>query len=169
MTSDTSNASPSGILRILASGEPRDLRTLQGKLTFVGPQKKSVPGLVFTTFYHTARMDWFPPVAARGPDPSDDDFSAWHFTMTPEEMKSSVTSLARHDEALRHSSSSPSPFLSLAMALKESRLGEHAFEATLDPAGANIVLDAIDGSLSQANGLAKTVMELYRQIVFAER
>jgi hypothetical protein len=164
--SDITNGSPLNVLEALKSGEPRDLRTLQGKLTLVGSQKKSVPSLVFTTFHHIARMDWFPPTKAGGPNYVGNDSIAWHFTTTPEEVKAIVSSLAALGEVFRRSESPPSPHLSLAMALRASRLGDLAFEAALDAGDSKAVFDAIRGSLDQTNGLARTVMGLHRQSVF---
>lgn len=166
MTAGITNGSPLRVLETLASGEPRDLRTLQGKLTFVGSQKKSVPSLVFTTFYHLARMDWFLQSKTGGPNYADNDSIAWHFTTTPEEMKSIVSSLTALGDVFRRSEPPPSPHLSVAMSLMESRLGDLAFEATLDRENSKPVFDTIRGNLDQTNGLARTVMDLHRSSVF---
>jgi hypothetical protein len=162
--SENSNGSPLTVLKTLSGGEARDLRTLQGRLTFVGSQKKSVPSLVFTTFHHLARMDWF--LAPKtGPKQADDDSLVWHFTTTPDEMKSIVDSLARLGEVFRDSGPPP-PRLSFAMALKESRLGDLAFEATLDTEGSKAVFDAIRENLDSTNGFGRAVMDLHRPSIF---
>lgn len=158
---EISNGSPIEVLKVLAGGEPRDLRTLQGKLTFTGARKKSVPSLVFTTFHHLPRMDWFPSA-----DDGGSDSVVWHFATTPEEMMSAVASLARLDGALQRAAPA---HLSLALALKESRLGDLAFATTLDRDAAKAAFDAIQGSLDRTNGLARAVMQLHRQAVFGPR
>lgn|SRR5262249_4685817 len=164
--SDITNGGPLRVLKNLASGEPRDLRTLQGKLTFVGSQKKSVPSLVFTTFHHLARMDWFLPSRAGGPNHAGKDFFVWHFTLIPEEMKSIVSSLAALGDVFWRSEPPSSPHLSVAASLRESRLGDLAFEAPLDRENSKVVFDAIRGNLDQTNGLARMVMDLHRPSVF---
>jgi hypothetical protein len=152
-------------LEFLAHGTPTDLRTLQFKITYVGPQSKPVPTIVFTSFYHLIQMDKFLPLRRPGLHYGNDDVLVWNFTVTPEEMQQIALSLnglqALHDfQAMNES------FISLVAVLKDSRLGECAFEAILDRQNAQQVMSAIRSGMNADNGLAHTILDLHWSMVF---
>ena len=156
-----------GQLDTLTQGTAKDLRTLQVKLTYVGPQTKPVPTVVFTTFHHIIRMDWFLPLRRTDLHYDNDDIAVWNFTVTPGEMKQVVTMLAGL-ETLQAPHETEAPFLSLMLVLQDSRLGEVAIEAVLDQDGAEVVTRAIRDALDENNGLGRNVVDLQRQVVFPQ-
>jgi hypothetical protein len=152
-------------VEFLAHGTARDLRTLQFKITYVGSQSKPVPTIVFTSFYHLVQMDWFLPLRRPGLHYANDDVLVWNFTVTPEEMKQIALNLNAL-RALHQIQTMNESFISLAGVLKDSRLGEHAFEAVLDRQNAQQVMSAIRSGVNAANGLAHTILDLHLSIVF---
>ena len=150
---------------LLYQGTARDLRTMQVKLTYVGPQTKPVPTVVLNTFYHLIRMDWFSPLRKSNLHYDNDEISVCNFTVTPEEMKKVVTAL-RQVKALREPDETKLPYLSLMIVMYESRLGQFASEIVLNRKGAESVSSAIRDSLDVDNGLGRKVMDLQSQIIY---
>ena len=149
---------------LLSQGTPRDLRTLQVKLTYVGVQTKAVPSVVFTTFYHLVQMAWFLPLGSANLNYANDETSLWNFTVTPEEMKSISIRLAR-EECLGSAAAVPMPYLSLMLALRDSRLGEAAVEIILDMDCADGVARAIYDALDDDNGVGRSVIDSLQQLL----
>lgn len=141
----------------LASATERDVWTAQVKLTFVGTQSKPVPSLAFTTFHHMLDMSWFLPLRRPGLHYENDEFDIWNFSVSPHEMRSALTHLPRAD-----SISETMPFVSLGVALRRSRLGECGVEVLLGPAATDATVSVIAREMDETNGLARTVLELYR-------
>lgn len=151
-------------LEVLAGGTARDLRTLQVKLTHVGMQSKPVPSVVFTTFYHIVRMEWFVPLRKPGLHYNNDEIALWNFTVTPEEVERIVKSL--HKSATGQAAQqTQGPYLSLMLALRESRLGQHDYEAVFSQDQSAIVIQTITDALNADNGMGRKVMALRQQVV----
>jgi hypothetical protein len=155
---------PAGLDR-LVEGTPRDLRTLQVKLTHIGTQRKPVAAVIFTTFYHIARLDWFQPLRQAGSNHVDDGDWVWNFVVTPEEMQTVVAALGR-SEAVRDARRPAAPFLSLMLALRASRIGDITVEALLARDAAATVIETLQAALTSDNGVGRRVLELQRQALF---
>jgi hypothetical protein len=149
-------------LERLTRGTERDLQTLQVKLTYVGPQLKGRSSVVFTTFYHLLDMDWFRPLRRAGLSYANDDVDVWSFTVAPDEMTRVVATLAR-TEVVAAPRASALAHVSLMLVLEKSRLGDVAIEVILDAAQSAEVTDAILEALDSGNGVARTVMTLYKE------
>jgi hypothetical protein len=154
------------ILNTLAAGTVTDLRPLQVKLTYVGPQTKPVPTVVFTTFYHIPVLDWFVGLRTPGLHYDNDDIALWNFTITPEEMSQVVKSMAKSDIVPENRESSV-PFMSLMMAAQGSRIGSVGFEAVVDRDQFRVLSDAIRNALDSTNQLARRVIDRQRQLIVA--
>lgn len=153
------------ILDVLASATATDLRPLQIKLTYVGPQTKSVPSIAFTTFYHVLDLDWFVGLRSLGLHYDNDDIAVWNFTVTPEEMMQVVGRLAKAG-AISEIRELRDPHLSFTLAIRNSRIGDAAFEAVLDRVRAKVLIETIRNTLGPINQLAATVIDQHHQIVF---
>ncbi|SRR5579883_2333445 len=148
----------------LAQGTGRDLRNLQVKLTYVGEQTKAIPTIAFTSFHHLIQMDWFRPLRTQGLSYENDEHDVWNFTVLPDEMLRVVTALAGLG-AVRQSCPVDQAYLSLAVVLRDSRLGQSAVEVLLDLPGAEVTNSAIHDALDEQDGVGRRVLELQRQII----
>jgi hypothetical protein len=154
------------ILNTLAAGTPTDLRPLQVKLTYVGPQTKSVPTVVFTTFYHIPVLNWFVNLRTPGLHYSNDDIALWNFTVAPEEMSRVVNAIAKPG-IVPENLESGQPLLSVMMAAQGSRIGSVGFEAVVDRNQFRVLSDAIRNALDSTNQLATSVIDRQRQLIVA--
>lgn len=152
-------------LKTLAQGTARDLRSLQIKLTYVGPQGKPLPTVVFTTFYHLIQLHWFLPLRRANLHYNNDDIAAWTFTVAPDEILRVVKALVGL-QATQAPAQANDPFLSLMLAMQDSRLGPVEFESVLDRANTEVVIGAIHAALDKSNGLARTVIGLQQKSLF---
>jgi hypothetical protein len=152
-------------LNLLGQGTARDLRTLQIKITYIGSQTKPIPTVVFTTIYHLMQMDWFLPLRSSNLHYNNDDIAVLNFTVTPDEIQQVVTMLTQL-ESVRNPRAVDVPYVSLMLVLQESRLGQARFEAVLGRRDAELVIRTIDNALHANNGLAHTVIDLQRQLIF---
>jgi hypothetical protein len=155
-------------LNLLKQGTPRDLRTLQVKLTYVGPQTKPRPTVVFTTFHHLMQMAWFLPMRRDDLPYGNDDVAVWNFTVTPEELKHIVEALLKIATTGRSAEDTP-PFLSLMLCLRESRLGDVAGELVLGEGAAESMILALYQALDETNGVGRAVVTLQRQVLFPDQ
>ena len=153
-------------LKALSHATARDLRNLQVKLTYVGTQTKPIPTVVFTTFYHNIHMDWFLPLRKSNLHYANDEIALWNFTVTPDEMKQVITALAQA-KVLQKPNETPAAYLSLMLVQRDSRIGPSEFEAVLSREDAESVSSAIRDALADDNGLARKVMDLHQQLIFA--
>jgi len=87
-----------------------------------------------------------------------------NFTVCPEEMKCIVDTLARY--ATTNTRDMRSPFFSIMVTLKMSRIGEQSCEAVVARREANVLFDAIRSALDKDNGIGRKVMDLVRQAAF---
>lgn len=156
----------SNVLLALHRGTPRDLRTLQIKLTYVGNQHKPLPSIVITTFYHLVRMEWFFPLRSSHLHYTNDEVALWHFTVTPEEILRVVTVLGSLP-VLQNPNELNVPCLSVMFVLYDSRLGDMATEVVLSRPDAEVLVDALYGALEASNGVGRTVIALHKQQLFA--
>jgi hypothetical protein len=154
------------VLLPLSQATARDLRTLQIKFTYVGSQPKPLPSVVFTSFYHLARMEWFLPLRSSNLHYANDDIALWNFTVTPEEIHSVVTVLAGMP-ILQASREATEPYLSLMLAIRDSRLGEIATEVVLNRTNAELLMAAVFNALDKGNGVGRMVIKLQQQQLFA--
>lgn len=152
------------ILKTLATGTATDLRPLQVKLTYVGPQTKSVPTVVFTTFYHIPVLNWFVGLRTPGLHYSNDDIALWNFTVTPEEMSRVVNAIAKSD-IVPENRESGDPLLSLMMVAQGSRIGSIGFEAVVTYDQFRVLSDTIRNALDSTNHLARGVIDRQRQLI----
>jgi hypothetical protein len=154
--------SPLDYIRQLARAEPRDLRTLQLRLTHVGVQRKSVPAVVLTSFYHLPRAEWFtsfqsPSLNYGGPD-------AWYATLAPDDFPALLARLA---DAVPGTGAEPQPLLSFIAVLRESRLGEGGCELRLGRGSADTATAALLAALRDREP-AHTVLTLQRSLLLPE-
>jgi hypothetical protein len=152
------------ILNTLAAGTATDLRPLQVKLTYVGPQTKSVPTVVFTTFYHIPVLNWFVGLRTPGLHYSNDDIALWSFTVTPEEMSQVVNAIAQPD-IVPENRESGDPFLSFMMAAQGSRIGSIGFETVVNCDQFSVLSETIRNALDSTNQLARSVIDRQRQLI----
>ena len=148
----------------LARGTGRDLHTLQVKLTYIGPQLKHVPTVVFTTFYHLARMDWFVVQRTEGVSYGNDENDVWNFTTSPEEIAHVVEMLSAW-LGQRSSPDGEPPHLSLALVLKESRLGDIGCELICGVEASASLRYAIWEALDERNGTGRRVLNLQSELI----
>ncbi|WP_437674849.1 hypothetical protein [Sorangium sp. So ce131] len=160
-------APPSEALAALASGDERDLRSLQIKLTYVGSQKKPVPSVVIMTTHHLAVLDWFLDLQTDGLRYENDTTALLNFTVSPREMKGIVAALSAMGDALGRSDAA-SAALSLMAALRDSRLGSISAEALLDRQTAAAVIDALAAALDAQNGVGRAVLDAQRGAAFPD-
>jgi hypothetical protein len=151
-------------LDVLLQATGTDLRSLQVKLTYLGAQTKPVPSVVFTTFHHLIRMDWFVPLRRPGLHYGNDEIAVWNFTVTPDEIKHIVETISRV-EAVRKRGETEDACVSLMFILQGSRLGRSSFEALLDLDGFEAVTSALRNAIDEDNGLARKVLNLQRQLI----
>jgi hypothetical protein len=147
-------------LRALTEGGGRDLQTLQVKLTYVDSQLKGRTSVAFTTFYHVLRMQWF--LSLRRPDVnySNDELDLMNFTVRPEEMSRVVRRLSDMQVGMAPNAVTPSPHMSLMVVLRNSRLGETAYEGLFDTEESNNVRETIRLALDERNGIGRDVLDL---------
>jgi hypothetical protein len=149
-------------LNELASGTPTDLRNLQVKFTYVGPQKKPVPTVVFTTLHHVLAMEWFSQLRRPDLHYDNDAIAALNFTVTSEEMvevvKVMVTS-GLHDD----NPDASQACLSVMASLKGSRMGDLAFEAVIDSGRCSRLLDSMR-KVFRSNQIAFQVIGQQQQL-----
>ena len=158
-SSDGAPVGPAPALSRLAQGTARDLRTLQVKLTYVGPQTKAIPTVAFTTFHHLLQPEWFRGLRTSGLSYANDEQDMWNFTVQPEEMLRVAQALAGHD-ATRQSCPLEQACVSLAVVLRDSRLGMVEHEVLLDQRAAASVNAAIRDALDEHDGVGRHVLEL---------
>lgn len=142
-------------LQKLSQGTGRDLHNLQVKLTYVGPQLKRTASVAFTTFYHLLQMSWFLPLRRPELSYGNDEGEVWNFTVAPREMERVLARMIEFDAG-----DADAPHLSLMMVLRESRLGETAYEAVFDEPQARAMNRAIYDSLDENNSVGRTVLDL---------
>ena len=152
-------------LNMLRQGTPRDLRTLQVKLTYVGPQNKPRHTVVFTTFHHLMQMAWFLPLRRDDLHYGNDEVAVWNFTVFPEEMKNIVEALLNGKTDRPVTGDTPA-ILSLMMSLRESRLGDVSGELVLGEEAAESLTLALYQALDETNGVGRSVVNLQRQVLF---
>jgi hypothetical protein len=153
-------------LRAFATATPTDLRPLQVKVTYVGVQSKPLPTVVFSTFHHLIAMDWFTRLRRPGLHYQNDEVALWNFSVTPEEMFRVVEALAAPD-LLRDDRDVADPALSLMIVIKQSRLGDHEFEALFDRSRCRVLMDAIWGAVAPTNSLGASVLDQQRRLLCA--
>jgi hypothetical protein len=144
----------------LSSATDRDAWTVQVKLTYVGSGSKPIPSLVFTTFHHLIDMSWFVPLRRHGLHYGNDDVSIWNFTVAPAEMRSVLAHLPRADDVV-----GATPCVSLAVVLRQSRLGDCGADVQLDRRAAKAATSTIAAAMDDTNGLALSVLELHRSLL----
>ncbi len=152
------------VLNALAAGTATDLRPLQVKLTYIGPQTKPIPTVVFTTFYHVPVLDWFFGLRTPGLHYNNDDIALWNFTVTPEEMSQVVNAMAKSD-IVPENRESGDPLLSLMMAVQGSRIGRVGFEAVLNRDQFGVLNETVRDALDSTNQLARSVIDRQRQLI----
>ena len=155
---------PASELARLTRGTGRDLHTLQLKLTYVGSQLKHVPTVVFTTFYHLARMDWFVLQRRAGVSYANDESDVWNFTTSPEEIAHVVEMLSVWVGQQSSPDGEP-PHLSLALVLKESRLGDIGCELICGAEASASLRYAIWEALDERNGTGRRVLNLQSELI----
>src|SRR5581483_10523498 len=64
---------------------PGALTYCQAKLTWVGPQSKPIPSLVFSTFHRIPQLDAFARLRTSGLGYGNDEHAVWHFAVEPRE------------------------------------------------------------------------------------
>ncbi len=150
-----------GIWTELDRASARDLRTLQMKLTYVGPQLKPVPSVAFTSFFHVLRTEWFDSTRSPGISYANDEYGMWNFTARPEELVDIASQLSW----LSAEGDAPAGerIVSLAMVMKESRVGELSAEFLLDRSRTKDAVDSLVRVLSRGNGIARDVLTLFSE------
>lgn len=155
---------PEKELARLVEGTGRDLRTLQIKLTFVGTQTKAIPTVAFTTFHHLLQLEWFRTLRTTGLSYANDEQDLWNFTVLPEEMLRVAQALAGHD-ATRRSFLLDRAWVSLAVVLRDSRLGTVEYEVVLDQGAVASVNAAIRDALDEHDSVGRHVLGLQLQLL----
>lgn len=147
----------------LSQATERDVQRLQVKLTYVGSQTKSMPSLAFSTYLHIVEMSWFSQLRRPGLNYANDESNVWTFSVEPAEMLSVVTSIRELDLGI---SDPPvdAPVLSLTLALRDSPLGSFEFEAVMPTQRARTLVLAIRECLDPGNGLARRLLDRYREL-----
>lgn len=148
----------------LARGTGRDIENVQVKLTYVGSQLKHVPTVVFTTFYHLARMDWFVLLRTAGVSYGNDENDIWNFTASPEEITRVIAMLSAW-LGQRSSGGGEPPHLSLSLVLKESRLGEIGGEVICGVQESRSLRYAIRDTLDEGNATGRRVLNLQSELI----
>lgn len=151
------------VLNSLASGSSTDLRPLQIRLAFAGPQSKPLPVVVFTTFHHLLVLNWF--TELQSPELSYNEDSLWNFTVTPDEMSRVVKGLAAPGAIPESSEHNAAPF-SLALALRQSRLGDVGFEVLMARGDGERLSKTIESALAPTNPLAVGILRQQRVAIF---
>ncbi|WP_125612936.1 hypothetical protein [Specibacter cremeus] len=145
------------LVDLLGPASPRDVRALQVKLTHVGAQKKPVPSVVFASYHHLVDMAWFVPLEDPALSYANDRAGPFTFAVSPDEM----LGVARRIAAAPFARTGRPPVLALALALRESRLGEVGREFILAGPAARDAVRAVTDALSPANGVGRDVMALF--------
>jgi hypothetical protein len=153
-------------LLALKQSSPRDLRTLQIKLTFVGTQHKPLPSVVFNSFHHIVNLEWFIPMRSPDLHYANDEIAVWHFTATPEEIHSIVTVLTELPK-FQSPSEIDAPYLSVMFALGDPRTETIATEVVLSRPNAQTLVTAVYDALDRSNGIGRMVITLQQQLLFA--
>ena len=109
-------------LDALALASARDLRSLQIKLTFVGPHKAPLPSVVFSSCYHLVDLGWFTALADPALSYGNDAVALMNFTAAPEELVDVIAAVAA--EPFTRQDRAAAPVLALDLVLKESRAGD---------------------------------------------
>ena len=152
------------VLARLAQGAGRDLHNLQVKLTYVGSQLKHVPTVVFTTYYHLPRIDWFDLLRTAGVSYANDEGDIWNFTASQEEITRVIAVLSAWF-GQRSSSGGESAHLSLSLVLKDSRLGEIGGEVICGLKESALLRSAIRDALDEGNGTGRRVLNLQSELI----
>lgn len=154
-------------LEILASASARDLRSLQIKLTFVGPHKAPLPSVVFSSCYHLVDLDWFTALADPALSYANDAVALMNFAAAPEELVDVIAAVAA--EHFTRQVRAAAPVLALDLVLKESRVGDAGAAFVLAAPEALTAARAIAGALSRANGVGRDVMGLFETTTLGAR
>jgi len=140
------------------------LRTLQVKLTYVGPQKKPIPTLAFASHFDVVDMEKFRQFRRSGFDYGNDDFpNIWTFTCSPEELQQMIESVGEV-EAVRQGKVI-GEFLSFMM-YNTTPEGDKAFEAILDAETSELLLNKIRGAFDTGNTGGIAALDGLAQILF---
>lgn len=162
--SSDSGMHPAQPLSRLAQGTARDLRTLQVKLTYVGSQTKAIPTVAFTTFHHLLQVEWFRALRTSGLSYANDEQDIWNFTVLPEEMLRVAQAFAGHD-ATRLSCPLDEACVSLAVVLRDSRLGTVEHAVLLNQRDAAAVGAAVRDALDEHDSVGRHVLALQLQLL----
>ncbi len=154
------------ILNTLAAGTATDLRPLQVKLTYIGPQTKPIPTVILTTFYHVPVLDWFVGLRTPGLHYSNDDIALWNIVVTPEEMSQVVKAMAKPD-IVPEGRESSDPLISVMGAAQGSRIGSVGFEAVVNRDQFSVLSEAVRNALDSTNQLARSVIDRQRQLILS--
>lgn len=139
------------------------LETLQVKLTYVGPQKKAVPTVAFTSHSNVVDMEKFKPFRRPGFHYGNDDLKVLTFTCTTEELQR-VIKYAGEIAAVRQGKVI-GEFLSFMMC-NTTPEGDIALEAILDAENSRVLLEKIRAALEPTNKEGMDILDRLAQILF---
>ena len=105
-----------------------ELKTLQVKLTYVGPQQDVVPTVAFTSTFNTLNLALFVPFRRPGFSYANDNLAVQSFSASPAELQQVVQQVGTLPDVTAGAASGD--FLSFAML--NTAGGTKAFEAVLD-------------------------------------
>jgi hypothetical protein len=136
---------------------PDALTYCQAKLTWVGPQTKPIPTLVFSTFHRLPELAAFAPLRTPGLHYGNDEHAVWHFAVEPAEA---ARVLERLRGAVEGAASEPA---AVSLMVDPGRAG--GFEAVLDLESGRAAARAAADGLDESNGLGRRVAGLFREAI----
>jgi len=140
------------------------LRTLQVKLTYVGPQRRPIHTVAFTSDLNVLDMERFRPFRRAGFHYGNDDLpSNWTFTCSPEELQGMIKSVGEIG-AVRQGKVI-GECLSFMM-YNTTPQGDRAFEAILDAETSELLLSKIKAALAPGNKEGIETLDRLAQILF---